>query len=345
MSDAYSQLKPLHHTHRLELLKYNRVPNPVHVQLILSDLCNQDCHFCAYRMSGGLSTELFGTATTHNPNRKMDTDKAQQIITDCAAMGVKAIQFTGGGEPTVHKDCFGLIAYAQQLGLDTALVTNGVKLDPEHPAVQRLKWLRISVDAGCADTYMKVRRVTQAHWDKVWNNIAALRDFKGHFGIGFVVTNENFEELSMCALKCDAFGVPYMRVGAVFSELGLDFYDDINAIHAAIEDAKELETGYFKIVDLFGRRLSDLEFGQPDFDFCGYQYFTTYIGADLNVYRCCNTAYTKAGTLGSLKNQRFLGAKLALAPFDATSCRFCQFLGQNRAINAMLSEPDDINFV
>jgi Fe-coproporphyrin III synthase len=95
--DLYSQLKPAWHPQALEVLRQGGTPRPIHVQLILSDLCNQDCHFCAYRMSAGLSNELFGTAETHNPNRKIPTPKALEIVEDCAELGVKAIQFTGGG--------------------------------------------------------------------------------------------------------------------------------------------------------------------------------------------------------------------------------------------------------
>jgi MoaA/NifB/PqqE/SkfB family radical SAM enzyme len=340
----YSQHKPLYHGDRMDSLRAGISPPPVHVQLILSDLCNQDCHFCAYRMSGGLSTELFGTEKTHNPNRKIPTDKAVEILDDCAAMGVKAVQFTGGGEPTVHAQHLEIIHHAQRLGLKTALVTNGVKLDVTHPSIQALDWLRISVDAGHCDTYCRIRRVTPAHWDRVWANIADLRDFEGNFGVGFVVTNENYEEIPVAAIRCAEAGVPYMRIGAVFSAEGMRFYDSFNDIAEYIDVAKGFETDDFKIVDLFGRRMGDLENHNPDFEFCAYQYFTLYIGADLNVYRCCNTAYTTPGKLVSLKNQRFKDAALGRAPFDARTCRYCQFLGQNRAINAALTEPEDVDF-
>lgn len=86
--------------------------------------------------------------------------------------------------------------------------------------------------------------------------------------------------------------------------------------------------------------------GSPEDSFCGYQHFTTYIGADLNVYRCCNTAYTKAGKVGSLVERsfkEFLSA--ADFAFDARSCRFCQFLGQNAAISALLNKPEHAEFV
>ena len=67
-------MKVYWHRDRLDALARGEVPSPTQVQLIISDLCNQDCSFCAYRMSGNLSNELFGEARedgsiNNNPNR------------------------------------------------------------------------------------------------------------------------------------------------------------------------------------------------------------------------------------------------------------------------------------
>ena len=341
--DPYSQLKPLLHAEQLNDLRRGVKPVPVHVQLILSDLCNQDCGFCAYRMSTGLSTELFHIGSNHNPNRKIATEKALEILDDCADIGVKAIQFTGGGEPTVHKDHLAIFAHAQSLGLKTALVTNGVRLKPDYP-IMAMSWIRVSVDAGTPATYAKVRNVPDLHWDKVWTNLESLHDYDGNLGIGFVVTKDNQHEIAECAKLAQEVGADNMRIGAVFSSEGSNYYDTVAGVEREIERAKTLETDEFKIIDLFGRRISNLDAGNPDEEFCGYQYFTAYIGADLNVYRCCNTAYTKKGKVGSLENMRFRDFTGAYAPFDARNCTFCQFIGQNKAINAALN-TDDPEFV
>ena len=76
MDHLYSQLKPVFWLDRLHSLRDGIAPAPVHVQLVLSDLCNQDCGFCAYRMSSGLSNELFPQGSRKNPNRMIDTAKA-----------------------------------------------------------------------------------------------------------------------------------------------------------------------------------------------------------------------------------------------------------------------------
>ena len=350
MGTIYSQLKPAWHPDRIADLREGRRPVPVHVQIILSDLCNQDCSFCAYRMSAGLSNELFpGEDGKKNPNRMIPTEKALEIVEDCAEMGVKAIQFTGGGEPTVHPDHLRIFALAQELGIETALVTNGVKLNPSDPAILAMTWIRVSVDAGTLEAYVKVRRVPEGHWSKAWTNIRGLKEagYLGTLGVGFVVTPDNFRGIAHAARMAKDAGAANMRVGAVFSEEGTRFYGDrIPAIIEAIGKAKaETDGDGFEVIDLFGRRLGDLEGGSPDDPECGYQYLTVYIGGDLNVYRCCNTAYTRAGTVGSLREQRFRDAALNYEPFDARTCRACQFMGQNQAIQALVKPPTHQNFV
>lgn len=349
---SYSQLKPAFHLDRIETLRRGDRPVPVHVQLVLSDLCNQDCSFCAYRMSSGLSRELFGTAETHNPNRKITTDKAAEIIRDCASLGVKAIQFTGGGEPTVHRDHEMLFGLAQSLGMQTALVTNGVRLKPTK-AFLGMTWVRVSVDAGTSETYSRIRGVSQDHWHKVWNNIRAFAyEYTGTLGVGFVVTNENWQEMGSAALAAKDAGASNIRLGAVFSTDGEGYYgalrDQIAAEAARVEQCFSQGTPLgdgFQAINLFGRRLNDLHDGSPTDPFCGYQHFTTYIGADLNVYRCCNTAYTKAGTIASLKDQRLTDVLPIRDTFDARGCKYCQFNQQNHIINSLVKMPAHADFV
>ena len=363
MSTLYSTFKAAWHQEQIDTFREGKVPPPIHVHIILSDLCNQDCHFCAYRMSSGLSSELFvgdsevARIGTNNPKRQMPTDKALEIIEDCAEMGVKAIQFTGGGEPTVHPQHLEIFHHAQSLGMDTALVTNGLKLDPTSPTIQHLKWIRVSIDAGDAETYMKVRSVPGSHWTRVWQHVRdlSLSGYVGVLGIGFVVTPENYRSLVEAAMRAEDAGADNMRVGAVFSKAGLAYYGDDDLIPriqeqiAAAKDKMARLDSNFEVIDLFGRRLGDLEEGSPDNAECHYQHLTIYIGGDLNVYRCCNTAYTLAGKVGSLKEQRFLdfirGAPGAYYPFDARGCQYCQFIEHNKAIQALVTPPAHVNFV
>lgn len=341
--NQFSALKAAWHIERIAALRAGRDVVPVHVQLILSDLCNQDCHFCAYRMEGGFTSKYFGG----NPNRFIPTVKAIEILDDCAALGVKAIEFTGGGEPTVHKDCMPIIAHAQSVGLQTALVTNGVRLKP-HRALEQLTWLRVSVDAGTAETYERIRR------SRAWATVMRTLDYVGtlrrpYVGVGFVVTRENWHELRQACEIAKRCRVPYVRVSAMFSEGGVDYYAGLEEqINVERARARELVDETFKLVDFFDNRIDDLKQAAPDYAFCGYQQFVAYIGGDQKVYTCCTNAYTPHGLIGDLREQRFAEWFEATRRigFDARKCHHCQYNATNRVINYMVSpSPAHVEFV
>lgn len=351
MSNAYSNLKAAYHLEDIKALRDKKPNPPRHVQIILSDLCNQDCSFCAYRMTGGFSTENFGIQTEKgfkkNPNRMIPFKKVEEILHDCQKMGVKAVQFTGGGEPTLHPDYIKIFEIAQFLGLQTGLVTNGTKFnDWDFPILRRMSWIRVSLDAGHPKTYEKIRN--SKLWPRVITNIKLLgKGFNGPLvGVGFVITKDNYKEIYSAAKIVKESGISYMRVAAMFSAEGSKYYKDIyEDILGDIEYTKAmLTTANFKLIDLFSHRLSDLDQGSPKNPFCGYQHFTLYIGGDQKLYRCCTTSYTTHGEIGDLKNQSLKDwweneATEAYKDFDAQTCHHCQFNAQNELINSLVKNP------
>lgn len=361
----YSAFKVLHFPEHLKILRDYGQPYPVHVQMILSDFCNQDCSFCGYRMSGYTSSELFAVAgpdgkRDYNPRRFIPVAKCLEILEDCQRMGVRAVQFTGGGEPTVHPQHCQVIAAALDRDLHVALVTNGlVWRDEINALLIRADWVRFSLDAGQAETYSAVRRIGKKAWNKVLANIAGLvRAKRGDprsplvIGIGFVVTRENYREVVKAARLARELGVDNLRISAVFQS------EDDRYFEGWGEEATELcrqatclSTDGFHVYNLFTARLADLTQHSPDYRFCGYQNFTTYIGADLNLYRCCNTAYNSRGLIGSLKDLRFqelwdsAEKQRTFADFDARGCARCQFNDRNRVILQAIGDVTHKEFV
>lgn len=336
--NAYTSLKPAWHIDRISDLRAGRDVVPTHVQLIISDLCNQNCSFCGYRSELGFSSEQFADEFgNRNPARFIPTSKCIEILDDCAALGVKAVQFTGGGEPTVHPDHLKIIGHAQSLGLKTGLVTNGVRLR-DDPVFRNLDWLRISLDAGTEETYLRIRESRM--WPKALNAIAFSASFqKTYVGVGFVVTAENYQEIGKAAKIAKDRGVRYLRLSAVFSKDGAapyrQIYDDIKR---NISAARALCGPDFAIVDFFGDRVDDLDAGAPDYAFCGIQQFTLYIGGNQKVYTCCTNAYTSLGEIGDLRTQRFADwiKTYRRYDFDARKCHTCQFNDKNKLLSFLI---------
>lgn len=356
-SGIYSELKSI-----WWYARDGRLPDgPKQVQLILSDLCNQDCSFCAYRMTGYSSNELFVGASekaaygTNNPKRFIPTDRALRFLDEFKEAGVLAVQFTGGGEPTVHPQHEAIFAKTLDLGLRAALVSNGVKWSDRliHELLPRFDWVRISIDAGNGASYAKLRNTPLSNWERVWSHVhglaAAIRETHSAcaLGLGFVVTPDSWQEIRQFAECAKASGGHNVRFSAMFSpENETPFLAIHNEIRASIAEARTaLEAPGFVIHDNFGSRFADLQQHEPDYSFCPYQYYTAYIGGDMNAYRCCVLAYNKRGLVtadASLKDRSF--AEFWKSPeraadmeaLDARGCPRCQFGEKNKAMNAIL---------
>ena len=366
--EAYSPFKVAHHMEKINKLRAGIQPVPAQVQLVISDVCNHDCSFCAYRMTGYTSNEQFGEydekkgSINNNPNRKIPFEKCLEILEDFAEIGVKAVQFTGGGEPTTHPDHELIFQKAIDLGLDLALVTNGTILKPSTiKTLVKSKWIRFSLDAATAETYSNVRKVNLDSFSNTLRNIKKLVDARNEnksseliIGVGFVVDQSNYTELYESAKIISGLGVDNMRISAAFTPDDFEYHEGLytKAQDQVRRIKEDFQNKNFRIFDVFGERIDDLIHQSPDYDFCGYMHFNAYIGGDLNIYSCCNNAYSKYGNMGSItdvsfKEFWFSDKKIAAyGSLKASSCKRCMFNTKNKFISyLMLKDPLHVNFV
>lgn len=336
--NSYSYLKAIRHPDVVKAIGDGVPARLPHVELILADLCQQACKFCAYRLKDYASNQLF------DERRMMGAAKALEIVNDCAEMGVKAIQFTGGGEPTLHPSFEQVFRAVTDLGMKSALVSNGVKITPKlAESIVQASWVRISLDAATEETYVSTRRVHRSHWEKAQQAVRNLREARDRLktdcviGVGFVVTPDNWRDVLDAAKLARELGADNFRISAQFSNEDAALFDGFRDEAKHLTQQAEWVSG-ITVYNRFIDRLNDLTSGHPEDALCGYQFFTTYIGADLNVYRCCGYAYNNRGLMGSLKEQSFKDFWMSQArfdeqkAFDARGCERCQF----RKINEFL---------
>jgi MoaA/NifB/PqqE/SkfB family radical SAM enzyme len=363
MSDGvYSADKAAAFPDRLASLREGKQPAPVHLHLILSDLCNLDCPGCAYRMSGYSSNQHFNViqpdgSSNHNPNRMLATPLVLQTLAEFRSMGGKSVEFTGGGEPTLHPDFAMIVDFAQKLGLKTAVITNGILLRKRLPPalLAKLDWLRISIDAGTAITFGKVRpglggpRGEQI--DVVWDALAWARsvvrdnaDSKCIVGAGFVVQESNWPEIVLFTRRALVYGAHNVRISGLFTPEKDAYYEGWR--ERAEEQEREAVRLYdspdFRVHGRLAEKIADLQ-ARPDYSFCGYENFTTYMGGDGNLYRCCVTSYNDLGLIGNVEAAGGFRAlweserkRDLFGTFDARSCTQCQFNDRNRAIERLV---------
>ncbi|ARJ66512.1 radical SAM protein [Magnetospirillum sp. ME-1] len=305
MSRLYSSLKFLRFTDHLKAVQDGRVIAPVHIRIKPTNRCNHNCWYCAYR------TDDLKLGEDMDESHAIPEAKMFEITEDIIEMGVKAVTFSGGGEPLLYKPLPDVIDRLAAGGVKVATLTNGANLKGRmaEAFAKHGTWVRISVDAWDDASYVKSRGAKPGEFGKLLDNIKAFTDTgtKCVLGISFIVGQENHTRLAEIAQLFKQAGANHVKMsGAIVS----NEVAGNNAYHAGIKDevarqiaqAQALNDDTFHVLNHY----HDLdERFQKDYHICPFLQFLTVIGADLQVYTCQDKAYTVEGTLGSIENRRF----------------------------------------
>ncbi|MBF0332438.1 MAG: radical SAM protein [Alphaproteobacteria bacterium] len=305
MARLYSNLKFLRFRDRLEALETRRLAAPVHVRIKPINRCNHNCWYCAYRVDNlqlGDGMEL----TDRIPDAKMF-----EIVEDVVAMGVKAVTFSGGGEPLLYKPLPEVVDALAAGGVRIGCLSNGSNLRGRmaEAFARHATWLRVSIDSWDDASHTRHRGTPDGSFTQLVDNMRAFAASGTAcvLGVSLIIGAENKDRIfEVCALMRD-IGVDHVKLsGVVVANSGAEN----NAYHARIKDevaaqiarAKTLSRDGFAVIDHY----HDLdELFDKDYRSCPFLQFLTVIGADCKVYACQDKAYTEAGLLGSIAQTRF----------------------------------------
>lgn len=354
MSRLYSNLKFLRYADHVEAFRQQQVAAPVHMRIKPMNHCNHDCWYCAYRV-GNLQLGEDIDLEDSIPEVKMF-----EIVEDVIVMGVKAVTFSGGGEPLLYKPLPEVVKRLAQGGVRVASLTNGANLKGKvaDAFAEYGTWIRISLDGWDDASYAKARGIKHGEFSRLLKNIREFtaRRSKCVLGVSFIIDEDNCDHLyEVCALLKDA-GVNHVKFsGVVIANSGTEN----NAYHARImqragrqiAQAQTLADDKFDVIDHY-HELED-RFDKA-YTSCPYLMFLTVIGADSMVYTCQDKAYTRSGTLGSIRDRSFKEfwfsdenrERLFSLDPSVVCGHHCVSHGKNLAILDLLTlDPDHCNFV
>lgn len=224
MNNIYATNKIDYHPRHIDALRNSTPIAPIHVQLIPTNVCNHRCSFCSYRQKGYTSNENF------YEKQSIPFSKLVEIVNDCKNMGVKAIQLTGGGEPTCYPQFLPLCKTIIDSGIDLGIVSNGSRFTEEQmDYLSKATWIRLSIDAGCDKTYESIRRVGVGSYQKVRNAIKLLSSKvkKPTIGVGFVINHSNWKEIVPATIAAREDGADNIRISAMFQDRGAEYFKEI----------------------------------------------------------------------------------------------------------------------
>lgn len=354
MTVLYSNLKFLRYADHVEALQERRVVAPVHIRIKPMNRCNHDCWYCAYRVSNLQLGEDIDYDDT------IPEDKMYEIADDIIEMGVKAVTFSGGGEPLLYKPLPGVVKKLAEAGVKVATLTNGSNLKGKmaDAFAEYGTWVRVSTDAWDDASFSESRGIKGGEFTKLLQNMKdfSARGSKCVLGISFIVDEKNCTHLyDVCKMFKDA-GVNHVKFsGVVVSNSGAEnnaYHDRIrDVVTEQINKSKTLADDKFGVINHY-HELDDRF--QKDYTICPYLQFLTVIGADCVVYTCQDKAFTESGTLGSIKDRRFKdfwfseeNRKRLFELDPSKECtHHCVSHGKNLALMDILSiDPDHGPFV
>jgi len=310
MSSKYSGLKIFHYQDKLDSISKdtNDIKAPIHIRIKPTNVCNHNCWYCAYKV------DYLQLGQDMVERDFIPQDKMMEIIDDCDDMGVKAITFSGGGEPFTYKYFTQTIKKIVEKKMTFASLTNGSKLSGEVSELFALHgtWLRVSMDGFDDESYAKARDVKVGEFSKIINNMkefAGIKNRTCNLGVSFIIDETNYKEMYNFSKLIKEIGVDSIKLsGCVVANEGEEnnkyhspFYDEAKRLAQKVKD--ELEDESFEVFDSY--HLLDDKF-EKDYDWCPFSQILPVIGADLNIYPCQDKAYNlDNGLVGSIKDVTF----------------------------------------
>lgn len=296
--------KILYYVNEIEQLTEGNFVFPISCEIDPSNNCMLNCSFCRF------------AAFRKKEKVDLDWDVYVTLLSELYSGGTKAITFTGGGEPLMHPKFNTMVAFANGLNFELGLITNGVNLHKlESP--DTFKFIRVSIDAATPETYKTIKKGNL--FDNVIRNIEAIIDrSKVAVGLSYVVCKENRDELEKASILAKELGVAYIQFKPAWTN------------HKAFTDYVPPEGAGVIVTERY------IPEGRLPCTIAG---LVGVVGADANLYFCCQHRGNPKYRLGSLKKGSFINywkERMLLQP-NVERCPQCRYMNYAKEYEELTS--------
>jgi len=292
---------------QIEKLNKGKFVSPITCEIDPSNSCNLKCDFCMFE------------EWRKNHCEHLDLDLYIEAVGSLHKMGTSSITFTGGGEPLMNPNYNIMAKIAKSLGFQIGLVTNGILLN-KIDNIEDYLFIRVSLDAHNREDYKKVKGADQ--FDRVTQNITKALNRNKMIGISYVVGPHNNKDLHKAEALANELGVSYIQIKPSYINDRGEIFKDFE-----YPDGKSIATKRYLPKDNIP---------------CTIAALVGIIGANGDVYYCCQGRGVDRLTLGNLKEKSFKQIwieRLALKP-NVYRCPMCRYMNYTRAYKKILEKGD-----
>lgn len=330
---------------------------PIYMEVSPVGACNHRCTFCAVDYIGYQA-------------RRLDVDILQQRLIEMGHLGVKSIMYAGEGEPLLHKEINRIVQHTAEAGIDIAFTTNAVLMNKHfvEESLPLISWIKVSINAGTAETYKEIHQTTEKDFDKVLNNLQYAVDFKKQhqlsctIGAQLLLLPENQSEVVTLAKICKRIGLDYLVVKPYSQHLLSETqrYADVcyGEFGELASELRNLNTDNFNVVFREDAMSNHSQPSENRYKKCqATPFFWGYIMANGEVYGCSAYLTDKRFEYGNInelsfqeiwegeaRHENWMFVKQHL---DITDCRKnCRMESINQYLDKLTENtPSHINFI
>lgn len=312
---------------------------PVMVDIHPTLACQNRCYFC-------ISANPHITGVEHenfSRGKSIDWEDLKRTIGELKSLGVKSVQLTGGGEPTLYPHFSDLLEELEPMRV--GLITNGVVLgEYAKEVVDHCNWVRVSLDAVGGEMYRQIKGVDNYHMvvDGIGKVCAARRELKSpRFGIGYVLTNESIRGIVDVAMEFSQTCVDYIQFRDVV-ERGRTFDNAYRTrINQKVEEAREVSSSEIIYTSHKDETVDDSARAKK-MPLCEATDYVAVIGADSNIYGCCHLEYQDFASYGSIKERSFTDIWMNRPRVNISEalCWNCRFTKVNKILDGLRNIED-----
>jgi len=339
-----------HIPHLYEWIKGENI-YPIYVEIGLYGECNHRCIFCAF--------DFFTSGT-------LETACLKKFVKQAAKKKVKAILYSGEGEPLLHNNSTNIVRFTKRIGIDVALSTNGVMLDKRESEkiLGCLTWLRVSLNAGSPKTYAFIHGTKKKDFNTVIDNIKEAVKIKDRnkysctIGVQFLLIPQNYKEVANLVNILNDLGVDYLVVKpysyhpSSINKINYDFnYKNLFYLE---EKLTKYSKGNFQVI--FRRHAMEKINRKKPYERCLSLPFATHVTSKGDIYPCNFFVGKKDFSFGNICEETFEEIwegdrrnrimDRIHTKWNVEDCRdACRFDEINRYLWDLKNPVDHVNFI
>jgi MoaA/NifB/PqqE/SkfB family radical SAM enzyme len=301
-------IKMLHHMKAITAF-LEGTATPISLQVAPTSRCNLKCTFCSN--------------VNRSSHEDLNLEDLLHVIERLRKIGLKTVEITGGGDPTLYRYINELIENCYISGLQVGLITNGIELKDKVSDcnLDKLSWVRISMN--CLDYVPDIK----------------IPEIKGTLGFSYVINDRTtYHTLYKVRDYANEHQAKYVRI--------------VPNCQASFEEQDKNNRTLPKLARELGHLFfyQTKEFRRPKE--CYWGYFKPFILHDSYVYPCSSVVLNDNSDRRF--HERYRWCKMVNLPklysnnvvgLSSEGCEHCVFTVQNEMLIGLLEKTGMENFV